>query len=171
MDDERHHDSPLWATPQEEHEWLQRLVGEWTYESEAGMEPGEPPERFTGTESVRALGDIWILAEGKGAMPGGGEATTLLTVGYDPEKGRFVGTFVASMMTHLWIYHDGELDPDQAKLTLHAEGPSMAGDGTTATYREEIEFLSDDHRTFTSYVHGDDGEWQQVMKAHYRRAE
>jgi len=25
------------------------------------MEPGKPPERFTGTESVRSLGDLWVL--------------------------------------------------------------------------------------------------------------
>ena len=38
--------------PHKEHQWLQKLVGEWTCESEATMEPGKPPERFTGTESV-----------------------------------------------------------------------------------------------------------------------
>jgi Protein of unknown function (DUF1579) len=26
--------------PQQEHQWLQQLVGEWTYETEATMEPG-----------------------------------------------------------------------------------------------------------------------------------
>jgi hypothetical protein len=49
------------AEPQREHQWLQKLIGEWTCESEATMEPGKPPERFTGTESVRSLGDLWVL--------------------------------------------------------------------------------------------------------------
>jgi Protein of unknown function (DUF1579) len=40
--------------PQKEHQWLQRLVGEWTYESECSMEPGKPPEKFEGSESVFA---------------------------------------------------------------------------------------------------------------------
>ena len=31
--------------PQKEHHWLQRLIGEWTYEAEAVMEPGKPAER------------------------------------------------------------------------------------------------------------------------------
>ena len=43
--------------------------------------------------------------------------TTLMTLGYDPRKKRFVGTFVGSMMTNLWIY-DGELDKDERVLTL-----------------------------------------------------
>jgi hypothetical protein len=37
--------------PQKEHQWLQRLVGEWTYESECSMEPGKPPEKFEGSEA------------------------------------------------------------------------------------------------------------------------
>lgn len=62
---------------QKEHEWLQKLVGDWTYESEMPMEPGAAPTKFTGTETVRSIGGIWILAEGKGEMPGGGTATTM----------------------------------------------------------------------------------------------
>jgi hypothetical protein len=57
--------------PQKEHQWLQRFVGEWTFEGEAMMEPGQPPAKFTGTESVRSLGDLWFLAEGQGEMPDG----------------------------------------------------------------------------------------------------
>ncbi len=45
--------------PQKEHQWLQKLVGEWTYESEAEMGPGKPAEKFKGTESVRSLDGKW----------------------------------------------------------------------------------------------------------------
>jgi hypothetical protein len=65
------------TAPQKEHRWLQKLAGEWTSEAEATMEPGKPPETFKGTESVRSLGGLWILAEGQGEMPGGGAALTL----------------------------------------------------------------------------------------------
>jgi hypothetical protein len=44
--------------PQQEHQWLQQLVGEWTYEAEATMEPGQPPSKFEGSESVRSLGGL-----------------------------------------------------------------------------------------------------------------
>ena len=156
------------AEPQKEHQWLQKLVGEWTCEAEATMEPGKPPEKSSGTESVRSLGGLWILAEGQGEMPGGGSATTMMTLGYDPQKKRYVGTFVGSMMTHLWVY-DGALDAAGRVLTLDTEGPSMAGDGKMAKYRDVIEFKSDDHRVLTSHVLGDDGTWQAFMTAHYRR--
>jgi len=160
--------SPMIAEPQKEHQWLQKLVGEWTMEGESVMEPGKPPEKFKGTERVRPVGDLWILAWGQGDMPGGGSATTLLTLGYDPEKGRYVGTWIGSMMTYLWVYY-GELDAAEKVLTLHTEGPSMAGDGTMSEYRETIEFKSDDHRVWTSSVLSDDGKWHQFGTMDFRR--
>jgi len=153
---------------QKEHEWLQKLVGEWTFEAEATMEPGKPPERSTGTENVRSLGGLWILAEGQGDMPGCGPATMLMTLGYDPQKKRYVGTWVGSMMSHLWVY-DGALDAAERVLTLDAEGPSMAAEGELAKYRDVIELKSDDHRVLTSHALGDDGEWHRFMTASYRR--
>jgi Protein of unknown function (DUF1579) len=154
--------------PQKEHQWLQKLVGEWTYEGEASMEPGKPPERFKGTESVRSLGGLWVLCEGHGEMPGGEPATTLMTLGYDPEKGRYVGTWIGSMMTHLWIYN-GSLDAADKVLTLDSEGPSFASDGKLAKYQDVITLESADHRILTSRALDADGKWQEFMTAHYRR--
>jgi Protein of unknown function (DUF1579) len=154
--------------PQKEHAWLQKLVGEWTYEVEGVMAPGQPPVRSQGAEAVRSLGGLWIVGEGQGECPGGGPATTLLTLGYDPSAKRFVGTWVGSMMTHLWMY-DGALDTSGKVLTLDAEGPSFAGDGKMAKYQDITEIKSDDHRVLSSRVLGPDGKWTQFMTAHYRR--
>ncbi|MGH8019652.1 MAG: DUF1579 domain-containing protein [Opitutaceae bacterium] len=156
------------AEPQEEHRWLQKLVGEWTFESEAMMEPGQPPSKHKGTETMRAIGDLWIQGEGQGEMPGGGTATMMLTLGYNPQKKRFVGTWLGSMMSHLWVY-DGELDAARRVLTLEAEGPDMTTEGKMAKYRDVVEIKSDDHRVLTSHVRDDDGKWQQFMTAHYQR--
>jgi hypothetical protein len=157
------------VVPQKEHQWLQKLVGEWTSEGEAVMEPGKPAERFKGTETVRALGDLWILGEAEGDMPcEGGTARMLLTLGYDPQRGRFVGTWVGSMMTHLWVY-EGTLDASQRVLTLETEGPSMAGPGKMAKYRDVIEVKSEDYRVLTSHQQGEDGTWKTFMTNHYRR--
>lgn len=162
---------------QKQHQWLQKLVGEWTYETEALMGAEKPPETSTGTESVRCLGHsasysspngLWVLAEGQGEMPGCGAATTLMTLGYDPQKQRFVGTWIGSMMTHLWIYH-GELNAAESVLTLNSEGPSMSGEGKMAKYRDVIEFKSNDHRVLTSHMLNDDGQWYRFMTANYWR--
>lgn len=156
------------AEPQKEHQWLQRLVGEWTFEGEAPSGPGEEPQKFTGTEKVRSLGGLWVVAEGRGQMPGGGEGLTILTLGYDPQKGHYVGTWVGSMMTNMWVYK-GELDAAGKALSLRTEGPNMMAEGQMAKYEEVIEFKSDDHRTFTSSMLNDDGTSTQMMVANYRR--
>ncbi|GAB4382238.1 MAG: DUF1579 domain-containing protein [Elainellaceae cyanobacterium] len=160
--------STMPAQPRQEHQWLQKLVGEWTYEIEALMGPDQPPVKSTGTETVRSLGGLWILAEGQGEMGGCGPATTLMTLGYDPQKQRYVGTWIGSMMTYLWIY-DGELDASETALTLNSDGPAMTGEEKLGKYKDVIEFKSDDHRVLTSHMLSDDGHWQRFMTAHYRR--
>jgi Protein of unknown function (DUF1579) len=151
------------AEPQKEHQWLQKLVGEWTTEADCSMGPDKPPETFRGTDSVRSIGGLWMVCEG-----GGGIATTIMTLGYDPQRKRYVGTFIGSMMTHMWVY-DGELDHSGKVLTLDTEGPDFAVEGKTTKYKDIIEFKNDDHRVLTSNMLGDDGKWHQFMTAHYRR--
>jgi len=155
--------------PQKEHQWLQKLVGEWTYENECAMGPDQPPAKHTGTDSVRSLGGLWMLCEGRGEMPGGGISTSVMTLGYDPDQKHFVGTFIASMMTYLWIYEQGTLDASGKVLTLNATGPSFTEPGKMIQYQDIIEFVSDNHRTLSSQTIGDDGKWHRFMTAHYRR--
>ena len=153
--------------PQAEHRWLQRMVGDFTCEIEAVMAPDKPPEKSRGRQTNRSLGGLWLIGEGEGETPDGGEMKSVLTLGYDPAKGKFVGTFIASMMTHLWPY-EGTLQGNV--LTLDSEGPSFSGDGTTAKYQDVIELVDDDHWILSSRTPGPDGEWVQFMTAHYRRA-
>lgn len=157
------------SQPQNEHHWLHQLVGEWTYEHECSMGPDQPPAKMTGTDTVRSLGGIWVLCEGKGEMPGGGTALSVMTLGYDPAKKCFVGTFVASMMTHLWLYENGNLDAAGKVLTLDAKGPSFADPAKMIRYQDIIELISPNDRTLSSQTLGDDGKWQRFMTAHYRR--
>lgn len=158
------------ATPQKEHAWLQKLVGNWTSEAECIGEPGQPSIKNRGTETVKPLGELWIVGEGQGEMPGGGSAKMMLTLGFDPKRNRFVGTWVGSMMTHLWVY-EGELDAAGRVLTLNAEGPSFTDPTKQAKYQDIIEIKSDDHRTLSSRCLGDDGKWTHFMTAHYRRTQ
>lgn len=152
------------AEVRDEHRWLGKLVGEWTYEG-PGPEEGQTA---TGTEIVRPIGEIWVQCEGRGTCgPSEDESITQMTLGFNPAQGRFQGTWIGSMMHHLWIY-EGELDVESNTLTLESEGPSMTGEGT-ARYRDVIQFVSDDHRTLASHCAGEDGEWTHFMTMHYHR--
>jgi hypothetical protein len=157
------------AKPEKEHAWLQKLVGNWTSEMECVMGPDQPPMKSKGAESVRSIGGLWTLGEGTGEMPDGGKMTSMMTLGYDPARQRFVGTFIASMMTHMWKY-EGTLDASGKVLTLDTEGPGMSGDGKMMKYKDIITFVDNDRRTLTSRIQGEDGEWTEFMTVHYRRS-
>lgn len=150
-----------------EHKWLEQLVGEWTSEMDGCAGPDKPNEKFVGTETVRSL-KVWVLLEGTMPMPDGGSGRTVMTLGYDTARKKFVGTFIGSMMTNLWIY-EGELDAGGKVLTLDADGPSFADPTKTAKYKDSIEIVSPDHRTLSSCYLTDDGTWTHFMTAHYRR--
>ncbi|WP_439599364.1 DUF1579 domain-containing protein [Falsiroseomonas sp.] len=156
------------VTPTAEHRWLQRLAGVWTSEANCVMGPDQPAVTMRGRETVRMLGDVWMIGEGTGEMPDGDTGRTVMTLGFDPAKGRFVGSFIGSMMTMMWLY-DGALDAAGRVLTLQAEGPDMGTPGRIALYHDIIEMLDDGTRSLTSRMQDADGQWQPVMSAHYRR--
>ncbi len=147
-------------------EWLQQLVGEWESEAEVVMEPGKPPVKNKGTESVRAIGG-WIIAENKAAFMDT-PFTGILTVGYDAEKKKYLGTWVDSMTSHLWIY-DGTLDAAGKALSLEATGPNPMVPGKLFKYKDVIEIKSKDHKVLTSSMQGEDGKWVSFLTINYRR--
>jgi Protein of unknown function (DUF1579) len=155
------------ADVSKEHLWLSKFAGDWTMEGECLMGPEQPPVKTTGVQTVRMLGNLWMIAEGEGECPDGSTARSIITLGYDPNKKRFVGTFIASLMTHLWPY-EGTLDGNV--LTLNSEGPSFSGDGMVMVkYQDIIETVNDDHWILKSRMPGEDGRWIEFMTAHYRR--
>jgi hypothetical protein len=103
-------------------------------------------------------------------MPGApSEHRSLMTLGFDPKRDSFVGTFIASVMDSLWVYDSGALENDQRTLALNTVGPSFDGNGGTARYIDRITLVGSDERTLTSCVLQSDGQWHQFMQATYRR--
>jgi hypothetical protein len=76
----------------EQHRWLHRLRGEWAYESTPLVGSGEPADKVNGIESVRALGDLWVVAGGHTSTPSGSTAHSVMTLGFEPVRSRFIGT-------------------------------------------------------------------------------
>ncbi len=155
--------------PVPEHQWLQKLVGEWRVETTMTMGPGQPEQESKGSESVKSIGGLWAFAEGKAQMPDGMPMTYYSTLGYDVSFKEYRGCWFADMSSHLWK-QVGTLSADGRTMTLDCVGPHMTKDGETANYRDVIEVLDADHRTMTSYGQDEEsGEWHQFMKAHYTR--
>jgi uncharacterized protein YndB with AHSA1/START domain len=158
---------PMAAPLAPEHGWLHRLLGEWRYETEC-TDPDGTTMRAAGRESVRSLGGQWVIGEAEGTMPGVGAVRWVVTMGFDAKAGRFRGSWVGSMMAHMFLY-DGALSEDGRTLTLENEGPSFDGQGTSR-YRDIVELRDDDTRLLMSEVQGADGAWTRFMTGTFRRA-
>jgi hypothetical protein len=100
-------------------------------------------------------------------MPGGGEAQWKMTLGFSPEKNRYVGTWVGSMMTHQWVY-EGELDASGKVLPLYCDGPPSK-DGKSARFKDVLTWIDDDHRTLTAWMTDEQAQWRMIMAGRFVR--
>lgn len=149
------------------HEFLAQLAGEWESDSEVMGDPAQPAMKFKGTESGKTVGDSWVILEIKSDSPMG-PMTGVLTVGYDGEKKKIVGTWIDSVTPHMWTY-EGELSADGKTLTLNSEGPNPMMPGKTAKFRDKIEFKDKNNRVFTSSMQGDNGDWTTFVTVKAKR--
>jgi hypothetical protein len=152
----------------DEHRWLEQLTGRWrlTFDAPPGTE--DHASDATWLEETRSLGGAWIVAESTGTMPGGSTATNILTLGYDPARKRYVGSFVTSVMANLWVY-EGTLDSTGKVLTLDCEGPDFETIGRTARYQDIITIKDENTRNFSSRTQNADDTWKPVMSCDYKR--
>lgn len=148
---------PAMPKPQKEHEWLKKFVGEWTCEGECSAPDGSKGES-QGEETTRMLGDFWAVTEGNGegmGMP----FSHVFVLGYDPDKKKYVGTWVDSITGKLWIY-EGTIDGET--LTLSSEGDCPMT-GKHLQFRDEITFPDGDTKVFKSSVSEDGETWVPAM--------
>jgi len=147
------------------------MVGSWTFRHEWLMEPGGEPGSSTGTEVVRSFGDLWVVGEGEGECEGT-TMRSMISLGYDPKagggEGRYVGSFIASVMGGVWVY-EGTREGDV--LTLNTEGPDLAVPDKVTRYRDVVELKADGSREMSSHAEMEDGSWFSFMRGVYRRAD
>lgn len=160
-------DGPPATEPTAEHKWLARFVGEWTSTGKTEQGPDTPVMECTGTISSRLLGELWVVNEIDGEMPGV-NFKAIQTIGYDAKSKKFVGTWIDTMTDHLWRY-EGRLDEKGEKLMLEATGPSMMPGGGETLYRDSYEFTASGTIVSTSEVQGPNGEWVTFMTGELKR--
>lgn len=152
---------PEMPKPQKEHEWLHNLVGEWKTRSTVNMGPEEAPMECEGTEKGAMFGGFWVVVKGESETMGT-TVETQLTLGYDPAKGKYVGTWIDTVNNYLWNY-TGTLDENGKTLTLLTEGQCPMTPGKTRQFKEVITLWGDNEKIFTSFMQMDDGTWQEIV--------
>jgi hypothetical protein len=158
---------PELPKPTMAHDLLKQFGGDWKVVAECMPEPGKDPVKCEGVESAKMLGGFFLVSETESDMMGM-PVKNVLTIGYDPAKKKYVGTFVCSMDGTLWNYV-GAFDETGKKLVLETEGPIPFTPGKRAKFRETLELKDKDHKEFTSQMQGDDGKWAEIVKMTYTR--
>ncbi len=160
-------DVPQFPGAEQEHQWLQQFVGDWSTHSKMETGPGVPAMECKGSISSRMIGALWVVNEMK-AEVAGTQMVGIQTVGYDPDKKKYVGTWVDSMLNHMWHYA-GTVDATGKILTLEAEGPNFSAGGKLTKFQDIYEFKSADEIAVFSKMLGEDGKWITFMTGTAKR--
>jgi hypothetical protein len=157
---------PAPAQPGPEHALLKKDVGTWDATVEMNGPPGTPAMVSKATETVAVTcGGLWQVSEFKGDM-GGMAFEGRSTVGYDPAKKKYVGTWVDSTTAGLTLT-EATYDPAKKTMTGWLEGPDATG--KTTKMKEVTEWKDDDTRVFTMFTTAPDGKDYPIMKISYKR--
>ena len=101
--------------PSAEHALLKSDVGTWDADIEINTVPGTPPQGSRGVAQNRlACGGLWLITDFVNETTGfEGHAI----YGYDPAKGKYVGTWVDPMRTFIAV-SEGTYDPVTKTMTM-----------------------------------------------------
>jgi hypothetical protein len=149
--------------------WLLKLIGNWTYEFRTADNSDHPGITAKGTETVRPVGDVWVLLESEGTFSDASRSHSVTALGFEPAIDRFTGSVVSTTVPTLFVY-DGHLSDDGLSLILETEGPAMTEGREIDRYRDIIQFTDDNTRTTSAQVLVENNcEWREFMMTRYIR--
>ncbi len=149
--------------PTEQHEQLQKKVGEWKVACQYFL--GGEAIAAVGVDRMEALGPYWTAGHFRCEMMGT-EIVGLSTTGYDPAKGKYIGTWQDSA-TPFFYYFEGDID-EEGRLVMEGQNYDPFSK-TDNTYRS-IETFGDNERKLELYIVPEDGDMIQVLAYVYTRA-
>ncbi len=148
--------------PTQEHAHILSGVGTWEG-TLTNFVPGMPTDPVPAKETIVGIGDLWTQStfecEFMG-MPYKGTGC----IGFDPDKKKFIGTWIDNTSTHLAIM-EGEIDKSGKKLIMRWQAPDMMT-GAMAPHRYEA-VHSKDAMTSTFYM--GEGEGMKTMVIDMKR--
>jgi hypothetical protein len=154
--------------PTKEHEALKDMEGTWDYVMKfTGMDGKEAVSK--GVETCTPVGGFWMIFDIKTpdmmmGKPWHGHGT----FGYDPDKKKYVGTFVNSASAYLHL-GEGTIDAAGKVITMTWVGKSEHQPGKVGTMREVFEKKDKDNAVMTMYGTGPDGKEIVYFTSTYTR--
>jgi len=156
------------AKPGPQHQKLAANAGTW----DAAIEMMGPDGKMQPSKGVSVMtmgpGGFWLLDNFNadlGGMPFHGMGST----GFDPQKGKYVGTWIDSMSPTLMVL-EGDFDAAGKVLTMSGTAPGY--DGKPAVHRMVTTHVDAKTNRFEMFVTGSDGKEMKMLSITYtRRAE
>jgi hypothetical protein len=125
------------------------------------------PSTSKGVETNRMLGGKWLISDFKGEFGGMSFEGHGLN-GYDPKKGKYVGTWVDTMSTVV-VNMEGSYDEKTKTLTLNADTENP-DDGKPMKMRLETQINDDGTRLYKHHVQMDgQKEFAKLMEIKYTK--
>jgi len=159
------------ATGQEEgkpgpqHQRLAAMAGTWDATIATVDSDGQPVTTKGVAVRTVGLGGFWLLEDFRGEFQGA-EFLGRGQTGYDPAKGKYVGSWIDSMSPALMVM-EGDFDQSGKVLTTTGTGPGM--DGRPARFRNVSTLVDADTEVFEMFVTGPDGKEQKMLTITYKR--
>ena len=158
--------NPFASRPEPEHALLKKLAGRWTTRFKLTM-PGAPEIESEGTEENELLGELWLVGRYHDAQMQGGGFEGAQTLGYDPDRKKYVAVWADNQDSHLGLQ---EGSYDAATRTLALGGPTTNPmTGEASHMRSTMEWIDDDHRVSSMFVPGPGGKEMQMFTIEYAR--
>ena len=156
-----------YATPNEHHEHLARLVGKWKSEGKLWMQPGAPPTLTSGTtENTMILGGRFLLSELTADFMGRPMSGFGLD-GYDVYADKHVGIWTDSMGTMIMTL-EGECSENGKTRTMISEFDDPMS-GQRMKMKMKITHESDDRHVMEGWFLGVGDEPFKCMEFVYTR--
>ena len=149
---------PPMPKPGPEQEKLKAFVGDWDCVVKFGNMEMKGTETYT-----LGFGGFWLTGTFKSDGPEKFEGRG--TIGYDPNKKKYVSTWIDSMDASMMI-SEGDFDKDSKTYTEVGDG--VGEDGKPQKYKSVVEFKDKDELVMTMYT-VKDGKEQQIMTMTYKR--
>lgn len=151
--------------PGPQHQKLHAHVGTWDAAMEM-MGPDGTPMPSKGVSTVTmGLGGFWLLDDFVaeiGGMPFHGKGAT----GFDPIKGKYVGTWMDSMSPSMMVL---EGDFDAAGKVLTMSGMGVNHEGKPAMHRMVTTHVDANTMRFEMFVAGADGKEAKMLTITYQK--
>jgi hypothetical protein len=166
----RGQDGPPIPKPTAEHERLAKDAGTWDATIKSWTQgPGSEPSVSRGVEVAKVMpGGLWLLSSFEGKV-GDLEFHGAGQTGYDPKKGKYVGTWVDSMASEIMVM-EGGYDSKNHTLIMSARGTDPAS-GKPYDARMTNRYEGDDTRVFTMEMKSEEtkGEYIKLLEITYKR--